>query len=241
MQRPASQIDAAFQMLGFMPSDDDVRWPFVERVAAINEQFPFGKMNFDNAWGATYLSAVPSLRSGYITTLNPENRLQLSRALDNLAYRREVLHRFELTDESTGPRVQLRLTDALMSHPGENRTVTPCPEALYQLRLFAGDYIGRVGFNIHREHDASVVSIVNIQGARDSERTIEEFRKKHGISPFNLLVRRVISMARAEGSEAEVRGLANPKRGNSKLYFGVFLSEGVQMYKARHKQIRYIS
>ncbi len=234
MQKPADLLDTAFGLFGFLPEDGDPRWGFLQRYTEIDRALHIRGINFDNAWGAVYLSRVLSWRSGYITTLNPENTLQLQRALDNLEHRRYVESLFNKTQTSDGVDVRLRLTNALTSDPTKKQQPeTPCPEALYQLRLYIGRYSGRVGFNLHSEGERKVVSVVNIQGVPDGRCDIASFQENYDTSPFNYLLRRVLRMAEEDG--LEVRGLVNPKKGNSRLYYGVFRREKVPIYKAHHK------
>jgi hypothetical protein len=236
MQKPMAIIDTAFNVFGFLPPDDDIRWPFLAKYTAVKDSLHFGAMNFENAWGrAVYLSDELSWRRGFVTTLHGENTLQLDRALDNLAHRKDVLSRFDATCGDDVD-VRFKVTDALITHSDRtNKPETPCPEALYQLRLYVGEYLGRVGFNLHTEDNSSIVSIVNIQGVPDGRSRIAKFEEDHGINPFNFLVKRVVRMAEISKPDLEVRGLINPKRGNSRLYNGVFRSEGIPMYKAYHK------
>lgn len=236
MQKPTALLDTAFNLFGYLPPDDDLRWSFLKKYNSVREDFHFRAMNFDNAWGAIYLSNEQSWRSGFVTTINPENTLQLDRALDNLGHRQDVLRRFEQAQADDGIDVRLRLTDALASHPNRARPAeTPCPEALYQLRLYVGNYLGRVGFNLHTEHGTSVVSVVNVQGVPGGRSDAASFQDNYGLSPFNYLVQRVQEMASEDEAGLVVRGIMNPKKGNSRLYYGVFQNENVPMYKARHK------
>lgn len=238
LQRPVADTDAAFDLFGYLPADDDLRWSFISRYAEVRESMPIKRIHFENAWGATYLSPVASYRSGYVTTINPENRLQLDRALDNLSFRPEIRERFEYALPGDDVDVRLRLTDALCTHAadGGGKPETPCPEALYQLRLYDDvGYLGRVGFNMHVELEAPVVSIVNIQGVPGGTERIGEFTDDHGLPPANYLVQRVQAMFDTDDESVAVRGLVNPKRGNSRLYYGTLQAEGVDLFQALHK------
>ncbi len=240
MQKPTEVVDTAFGLYGFLPDDQDPRWSFLARYTGAKNGIGFGRMNFANAWGATYLSETTSYRSGFVTTVNPENSLQLERALDNLVHIGDVIDRFTLSDHGYEPfDMRLSLTDRLTNDPTQPRQdVTPCPEALFQIQLHVPDgYLARVGFNLHFEDDASVMSIVNVQGTPGGVKRNAEFEATNGVNPFNLLVRRAIAVAAAEDPAYEVRGLVNPQKGNSQLYWGVFTKEGVNMTHAKRKDI----
>lgn len=239
MQKPTELLDTVFELYGFLPKDDDSRWPFLVQYHQVQNELPFKPINFANAQGATYLSEVPSFATGFVTTPVPENQRQLRRALDNLAFRQEIGARFEASSSSEfeGYDIRLALTDSLVTDPTKPLPeITPCPEALYQVRLFdCGDYVARVGFNIHSEDGTFILSIVNIQGTPKAQERNQEFIKAHGTSPFNLLVKRVLNLAESQWPAYTVRGLVNPARGNSRLYWGVLSAEGVDMYRAHRK------
>jgi hypothetical protein len=237
MQKPVTLLDATFDLFGFLPEDDDSRWPFLVRYAEVKSNVGFRPMNFYNAWRAIYLSGNPSYKNGFVTTATPPNVLQLHRAVDNLSVRRKLLQLFPgIVEESGKHDMRFAVTDSLTTDPTrQKKDITPCPEALYQIRLFDGDrYLARLGFNIHHEDDDNkVMSIVNIQGRPDNQRENWAFQERQGISPFNLLVRTALSAAESEGYTP--RGLIDPARGNSKLYWGVLTTEGVEMYHRTQK------
>jgi hypothetical protein len=231
MQKPGSLMDTAFNLYGFLPEDDDPRWPFLIRYNDTRREVGFNGRNFANAWGATYLSPTPSRKNGYVTTISQDNTLQLDRALDNLSSIPDIAARFEQTVNEDRPVMSLCLTDTLNTNRGEPvPEVTPCPEALYQIRLDYNGYLARVGFNVHREEGVNVISLVNIQGARGAADRISQFVKQFGTSPFDMLVERVQALA-GQGPEYEVRGLINPRRGDPHLYWGVLRSAGVVMIR----------
>lgn len=237
MQKPAATLEAAFGLYGFLPEDQDPRWEFLARYASLQDSADFKRINFANAYGATYLSATASYRSGFVTTHNLENGLQLDRALDNLEHIREVSERFEASSDGFDDfDLRLVLTDRLTSDPTQPRQpVTPCPEALFQVRLRTAAYLGRVGFNMHIEQGESIMSIVNVQGVPGGAVENRRFHAAHGIGPFNLLVQRALAIAVQNQPDYEVRGLLNPEKGNSQLYWGVFSEEGVEMHHAHRK------
>ena len=234
LQKDARILDQAFNLFGFVPEDDDERWPFLARYADVKEARNFKPINFENARRATYLSDEKSFSTGFVTTLTWPNPLQLDRALDNLSCREFALgvceqHIASLDDSG----LEYALTDAIITHPHEEkRAVTPCPEALHQLRLNDEDgYLARIGFNMHFEDEVMIVSIANIQGVPDGAARNARFREQRSISPFNYLVRNLRDALGIQDIPIEIRGVLDPKRGNSQLYWGVFTAEGIPIYK----------
>lgn len=104
--------------------------------------------------------------------------------------------------------------------------VTACPEALHQLLLiYQGRYQGRVGINHHRHEGQHVISVANIQGVPDTKSQITEFSGKHGVSPFNFLLKLVKKLY----PSANILGLKNPKnRDSAGLYNMAFKSEAIR-------------
>jgi len=241
MTRPIHQIDAAFDAFGFLPHDDDPRWSFLERYAEISARVGFKAINFANAYGrAVYLSDVASYAVGFVTSYGDENELQLSRALDNLGHKYDVHDRFAASsDDFSDFDIRLALTDRLSTDPTKApRAITPCPEALYQLRLFVdGEYLARSAFNVHHVDEAVIQSVVNIQGTPGSVARNAAFAAQHGISPFNLLVRRAVAMGQVVPG-FRTRGLLNPKRGNSRLYWSALEGEHIEHWHAIHKPLQ---
>lgn len=245
LQKPLDLIEATFQLFKFLPEDSDERWLFLQRYHEVKSATNFKPVNFSNAWGATYLSHVQSFRSGYVTTLNEENNLQLARALDNLSELNKVPERVVSNCDSTmydgtDYKLQLAITDQLTVDPTKPKPeITPCPEALYQLRLFrAGIYIARVGFNLHaagENHGTGVLSITNIQGRPGARQEYQRYEDQFGISPFNDLARRALEFAGLDDPTYKTRGLINPKNGNSRLYWGVLEQENIPMFHAQRK------
>jgi hypothetical protein len=216
-------------VLGKSPID----YPFLQKPTSLTET-AFNLYGFANAWGATYLSRVPSYRNGFVNSVGPENCLQLDRALDNLSNIPDVTQRFETSQGDMDVDMRFTLTDRISTdQSGPDISITPCPEALYQIRLHYGKYLARAGFNVHDEDGLSVLSIVNLQGARQASESIAGFKAEFNLSPFNILVKRVLSLAANQPNSA-VRGMINPAA-SSRLYWGVFSSENVDMYHAHRK------
>ena len=242
IQKPVSLLDTAINLYGFLPADDDPRWSFLTRYEDVKQMVEFRAMNFDNAWRATYLSATTSFRSGYVTTVNPENSLQLNRALDNLSLAKAVTDRYSSSsNDYENFDMRFTVTDRLTTDPTKpSQDETPCPEALYQIRLYeTGRYLARVGFNLHHEDSITVLSLVNIQGTPGSVSRNAIFEATHDVSPFNLLVQRVQKLAHTQSPEFEIRGIINPDKGNTNLYWGVLSHEGVEMYHAQRQNIQH--
>lgn len=241
MQKPLPLLDTAFNLFGFIPEDRDPRWRFLMDYLNVKTSTNFRPINFANAWGATYLSEQASYRNGFVNSTNPTNSLQLKRAIRNLYSIGDVPRRFaqlpDMSIDNSLMDIQYSLTDSLTNDPTKpKQEITPCPEALHQLRLwYCGSYLARIGFNVHEEDGRPVLSIVNIQGTPGGVARNQEFNNQYGISPFNLLVKKVLSLAEIETPYMEVRGLINPEKGNSKLYWCALRGEGVKMFHAKRK------
>lgn len=237
LQKPISLLDTAFSLYGFLPQDSDPRWSFLSRYDEVKRTVGFRALNFANAWGATYLSDEASQRTGFITSANSLNSLQLDRALNNIEQVHAVTERYDASNDGyEGFDMRFIQTDRLTSDPTEpERPETPCPEALYQIRLYDGEYLARVGFNLHDENDSTVISIVNIQGTPGGQKRNAAFEETFGVSPFNLLVQRALSVAEAQTPAYTVRGMINPLRGNPQLYWGVLTQENIDMYHAQRR------
>lgn len=237
VQKPISLVDTAFNLFGFLPDDEDPRWDFLSKYDEVKRLIGFRALNFANAWNATYLSDEASRRSGFVTTPNSLNTLQLDRALTNIEHLHDVRERYDAsTDQYKTFDMQFIQTDRISTNPSEpHLSETPCPEALYQIRLYDDSYLARVGFNLHQESDSTILSIVNIQGTPEGIKRNAKFEAEFGVSPFNLLVQRAVSLAEIGTPAYNLRGMINPNRGNSQLYWGVFAQEGVEMYHAQRK------
>ncbi len=238
LQKPISLIETAFSLYGFLPGDYDPRWPFLSRYDEVKRTIGFKAINFANAWNATYLSDHVSYRTGFTSSFNPPNTLQLNRALENIEHVRSINDRYAATsDEYAAFDLRLTQTDRISSHHEQSESVvTPCPEALYQIQLYNdGEYLARAGFNLHTEDEGTVLSIVNIQGTPGAQKRNAAFEAMSGVSPFNLVVQRAVSMAQAGEEPYIVRGMINPSKGSSQLYWGVLEQEGVDMYHAHRK------
>lgn len=234
--RPTAEVDTALDVLGFIPEDDDPRWAFVRAYASIHAETRFKPINFANAMRAKYLSDTPSFHAGFATSASPENTLQQARALDNLAAKGKVFGAFAALD--TPENVCLVMTEAICNDTTRRPLgVTPCPEALYQLRASDSEgYLARVGFNIHAEEGTLVMSVANIQGVPGAEERNKNYKLQTGKPIFNQLVKIAQGMAPLIDETCEVRGIIDPARGNSGLYWAVFNKEGIVRYHAAKRQ-----
>jgi hypothetical protein len=100
-----------------------------------------------------------------------------------------------------------------------------------------GRYLGRVGFNIHTPAGdgikRSVLSITNVQGAKDSAEGMRDFRQRSGQHPLNFLAGMVKDMYQnPDFPQTEVLGIANPWSPigyvNPDLYHSVFTRTGIK-------------
>lgn len=217
--------NACLYLFKFLLGPRDPRWRIVEKYLEIKEQ-GLKNQHFENALLAIYLSDIPSYRNDYAKWAKPANVRQLCRAITNVS----AAPLFE----NLGGVVQNSFyTECAVTNKitlgTDDRNITGCPEALYQLRMFARHssqkavYIGRVGFNYHREPHG-VLSLTNMQGIPQGREIYAAFKKEVGVSPFNFLVQQMQERAQTIG--AEVRGLKNQKQ-NPELYNTVFNREGV--------------
>jgi hypothetical protein len=239
MQKSQRLIDASVGLFGFILPDEDFRWHFAYAYRRAREANRFSHQNLENALGATYLSKRGSRRNGEPGTVSEDNVRQLSRAISNLGAKPMLEGLYMASQPDILPedvQFQFAVTDRIQEgkeQKAKPAIITPCPEALYQIRLFhQGNYLARVGFNIHIEDGATVASITNIQGRKKGKDDIELFSEDHGIRPFNLLLRRLKALADANPAiPIELRGLRNPRNIDSAcLYNTVLKREGIRRF-----------
>lgn len=167
---------------------------------------------------------------------------------------------YEITLDTTkriGKNVGLKGTEDEVS-----QGITPCPEALYQLRMWerveteSGSeqlhYIGRVGFNVHFEGDATVISVNNLQHSPNIDRSwLSRFKKgNHGKVVTDFLMDRLQMVAATyeeqNGKPTVIRGLANPEPQTiahdkeriqelGQMYRTAFSANGIQTVRAENK------
>lgn len=193
----------------------DPRWILAEEYGNLRAQKAFNGMNFHNALMATYLSPKVSWRNRGNHFSAEWTVRHLCRVLQNLKAKPflERLHQNTEGLYSSKIDVELAQTESI-ALGSDDCGITGCPEALYQLRLFVfGDYAGRIGFNVHREGESDVLSIVNVQGVPDGNLLFYDWLPNYlGIDPFVYLVKRVKRYSdHAEDRPIIVRGMRNPR------------------------------
>lgn len=217
-------INASEYLFGFMLSDSDPRWLIVSAYTKLSHFQPY---HFENALTATYLSNKPSYRNEYSKWVSEANIRHLCRAIVNVGENQRLQSLFSNFLQTQNYKIIGVRTGTTSIKKGKNQFgITGCPEALYQLQLFNfGQYIGRVGFNLHKEYFDPVLSITNLQGVPQGLELYNQFEVNSGIGPFNLLVQKVVDLGNLFG--ATVYGIKNPKI-NASLYNTVFKREGIQ-------------
>lgn len=222
------------RLFHLIPKDpDDPRLRIAYTYNSIAARVRFSSENFENAQLATYLSDKPSYRNRYAAPVSEENYLHICRAMQNVAAYPWLQESSASLGRDLPKDIQLQFvrTDRIQGR-ADSSGITACPEALYQIRLFRGrQYVGRTGFNIHREDKGRkiVYSITNLQGIPQGAEAYCEIERLLNEMPFNYLVRQVVSMAHRTSGNVDVRGLKNPRNGDSaQLYNTVFKHEGIK-------------
>ncbi len=175
--------DASIFLFRHILHDEDPRWRIAAKYAGLKENRDFKPINLENALLATYASKLHGRRGKFSVYSTLEELTQLSRALMNFELGTRYIKALSLQQplkEVDGYSLQFERTKSI-SRGADKRGVTGCPEALWQLQLYKGQtYVGRIGFNFHVENGSVIVTIPNIQGARNRFEEQEEFRKKSG-------------------------------------------------------------
>lgn len=176
-------IDASIKLFQFVLSDTDPRRRIASHYLSMQTKNKDG-LTFENALLAQYLSDFPSMRSRYSKYFDNQSITHLARALKNM----EIGEQFLNYEENEGEyRFSFKRTNKLTKGT-DGFGVTGCPEAVWQFQLFQKrKYLGRIGFNFHVENNSIIVSLVNIQGAKNVKTELNNFKKKYGI-PFNLFL-----------------------------------------------------
>lgn len=247
VQRSQRLIEASVRLFDFIPPANDFRWHFAYEYAQAKE-IGFNKQNLENALRATYLSTTESRRNGKPSTTTERNVRQVSRALKNLGARSILQERYAASKPDLMPdhvRFEFTPTNRIQEDNKQRPipiAVTPCPEALYQLRIYReNEYLARLGFNIHFESGQMIASIVNLQGRKDGTDLLQGFSGEFGTSAFNVLVRRMRTMAAIDPENLiELRGLKNPRAlERSGLYNSVFKKEGIPRFSTASEPQRH--
>ena len=115
----------------------------------------------------------------------------------------------------------------------DQRGVTGCPEALYQLQIYMGEYAGRIGFNFHLENNTQIISITNVQGVPGAKQMYDQFEEEYGERPHNYLIRYLQAFGEVAPAEMLFRGWRNPKSENAdpRFYNTLFRAEGIRQMK----------
>lgn len=241
IQKSQRLIDSSLRLYGFILPDQDFRWQVAYGFLRSSEA-GFSRQNFENALEAVYLSKMTSRRNGEPTTVSEENVRQVARAVQSLGARKMLEDRFAANTPTSQPdslEFQFCVTDRIQEDKKalDFDRPTPCPEALYQLRLFyKGHYLARIGFNIHREGESTIGSITNIQGRKEGCDLMKDFKHEFGILPFNLLILRLKVLASAGEDPIQLRGLRNPRHSDSSgLYNAVLKREGIPRFSREDK------
>ncbi|MEN9407337.1 MAG: hypothetical protein RLZZ455_553 [Candidatus Parcubacteria bacterium] len=241
VQRSQRLIEAAVRLFDFIPNSEDFRWHLAYEYAQAKE-VGFNKQNLENALRATYLSTTESRRNGKPSTTTERNVRQVSRALKNIGARRILQERYAASRPDMMPdhvRYEFTPTNRVQEDNKQRPipiVVTPCPEALYQLRIYReNEYLARLGFNIHFESGQMIASIVNMQGRKDGAEFLQGYSGEFGESAFNVLVRRMKALATSDpDNPIHLRGLKNPRAiERSGLYNSVFKREGIPRFSTK--------
>lgn len=162
---------------------EDPRWRIAVKYAELKENRDFKPINLENALLATYASRVAGRRGKFSVYGTLEELTQLSRALMNFELGTRYIKALGIRQslkQAEGYSVQFEKTKSI-SRGADKSGVTGCPEALWQLQLYKGQtYLGRIGFNFHVQSGPVIVTIANVQGARNRLEQLEEFREKSG-------------------------------------------------------------
>src|SRR3989338_1456700 len=223
-------INASIYLFGFILNDRDERWSIIQSDLETKAKESFRPRHFENALLAVYLSKRGrSFRNKYSRWTSEPNLRHLCRAIQNLAANISINHAFTESSLALPEDVSLQLTKTDKITEGINYLgVTGCPESLYQIRLFNhGQYAARIGFNLHQEGDGQVLSISNLQGAKNGLELINTTAQRLDLSPFNFLVQRLKTLAGALERPTEIIGIKNPINSPA-LYNSVFRAEKVQ-------------
>lgn len=225
-----SLINAAEGLFGFLPSDDDERWQIASYYRQAKEKNEIKPINFENAMRAIYLSEDISFRNAIMAYTHEPNVRQLARAVINLNHFDFLKEKFTDLNDDLNSNFKIEFSQTNRINMGtDNRGITGCPEALYQLRLFDQDkYVARIGFNIHMESKTKIISITNIQGIPGGNENYKNITEQYGFKPFNLLIQK-LKTSLSDDNSLIYRGLKNPKNENcAGLYNAVFRAEKIK-------------
>ncbi|MBI5636193.1 hypothetical protein HY993_04495 [Candidatus Micrarchaeota archaeon] len=216
---------SSISLFRFILNSGDPRWRLAFTHARLLKEKKIKGIHLENALQANYLSSEnKSWRNRYSAFVSKENISHLSRALKN----NEIGHEFaaaigEKTILENGYELKLEKTRNT-SRKKDANNVSGCPEALWQLQLFKdGKYLGRVGFNFHKERRAKIISITNIQGAEGKQAQIKQAEKHLGTNFGAFLIKHVKN---ALGEEVVYRGRKQER--NRTMYTMAFRKAGIK-------------
>jgi hypothetical protein len=234
-------VNSALFLFGFIPEPDDPRWIVINSYASAKQSTKFRPVTFESALSGVYLSQALSYRNGYGKWSSAQNIRQLCRAIVSMDSHGQLRDVFTSMSPESFPdlmKLELARTNRILKG-SDQHGITGCPEAAYQLRMFDGrKYLGRVGFNVHKEGGLFVVSLTNIQGVPGAREKYEEIADKIGKHPHNYLVDFVRSMASIHTSSAVIRGLKNPAKEEARPFYNkVFKTEGIERMSFERRAI----
>ncbi len=208
---------ASIYLFRFILHEKDPRWGLVFEYLKLPR---FKPINFENALRAKYASQMKSKRNQYSSAASDINLRQIARAISNIKIGTSMLEKKFGKPISLGKNCQAIFERTRsISERTDERGVTGCPEALWQLQLYSNKkYLGRIGFNFHFEHENPILSIVNIQGAKGREKELATAKQELG-KPFG---EALVSFLKSElGRRVRCRGIVNTEK-NPALYTMTF-------------------
>jgi hypothetical protein len=232
-------INSAEKLFGFLPNDNDERWQIASIYNTANKKHEIIPVNLENGLLAIYLSNQVSFRNAIMAYTHEPNIRQLTRAVVNLNNFDFLKEKFKNVNNNliNDFSIEFALTNHIKKGVDE-RGITGCPEALYQLRLFdEKKYIARIGFNVHMEEKNKIISIVNIQGVPGKIQLYKDIIEEYKVKPFNILIQK---LKRSLSNEENVifRGLKNPKnKESSALYNATLDAEGIKKFSYKKEKI----
>lgn len=211
---------------------NDPRWRLVYQMQRVKTEDLLHGPHIEHALRADYLSDHPSIRRGYSRYIDQVTIPQLARALANIETGNKVESRFTNLLPLSDMYSCIYTAGSILAD--KSTGITGCQEALWQLQLYETHtpketFLGRIGFNFHREHNTKVVSITNIQGAPNSPDAHELFEDLSGHTFGEYLVH---VLQRQLRDDFVLRGVNNRPE-NKALYRSVFRHVGIPMYPVK--------
>jgi len=206
----------------------DARWRLAYQYARLKGENQFKKFNLHNALIAKYGSRMHSsqIRFSEIYT-DLKHTLHLARALANIEIGNRIQSNVKNIENIFGYDIKMGKTTSI-SRGTDSEGVTGCPEALWQLQLrHNGKYIGRIGFNFHREGKDIVATITNIQGRKEVKSEMDHFQELTRERFNDYLVQ---TLRRIIGPKIQLRGIKNPNQ-NPTLYAMTFRKNKVHIFE----------